>query len=362
MDKIEERADFNYIRYANCWEDADILCTALDPLPGKHILSIASAGDNSLSLLAGGAEVLAVDLNNSQLACLELRCAAISMLEHEECLAFLGVKDDRNRMKTYNGLKNGISSGARSFWDANPSLVDTGIIHAGKFERYFSLFRRRIIPFIHSNATVRELLKEKDREQRISFYKGRWANMRWNLLFKIFFSRFVMARMGRDPEFFKYVDGAVSTRILERTKYALTELTTHDNPYLDYILTGNFTGSLPFYLRKENYPRIRDNIRNISFFQGPVQAAVNSVKFKFDGFNLSDIFEYLNDGACEDIYGMLLDHSNKGARFAYWNMLVPRSCPEKFRGKISCLDELSMELFRRDKAFFYSRFIVEEVG
>lgn len=50
--KIEERVRFDAIRYANCWEDADILMTALEPAAGKRILSIASAGDNSLALLA----------------------------------------------------------------------------------------------------------------------------------------------------------------------------------------------------------------------------------------------------------------------------------------------------------------------
>ncbi|MCZ8286509.1 MAG: DUF3419 family protein, partial [Bacteroidia bacterium] len=43
--------DFNLIRYANCWEDAGILSEALDIPKGGKILSIASAGDNSFSLL-----------------------------------------------------------------------------------------------------------------------------------------------------------------------------------------------------------------------------------------------------------------------------------------------------------------------
>ncbi len=360
MDRIEDRADFSRIRYANCWEDADILCAALEPAPGRRILSIASSGDNSLALLAGGAEVLAVDLNPSQIACLELRCAAISSLEQEECLRFLGVHEDVERLETYAVLKKKISSGASSFWDSNLELIKNGIIHAGKFESYFRFFRTRIMPLIHSRNTVAELLKERSIADRRSFYKERWSNLRWKLLFKIFFSRFVMARLGRDPEFFKYVEGSVSKRILERTEYALTELATHDNPYLDYILSGNFTRSMPFYLRRENYPKIRENIGNISFFQGPAQEAVMSAGGKFDGFNLSDIFEYLDDGTCAQIYGTFLGHANKGAKFAYWNMLVPRSCPEKFSREIEPLKDLSELLFRKDKAFFYSRFVLEE--
>ena len=69
MDRIEDRAAFEQVRYANCWEDADVLCEALQPAEGKRILSIASAGDNALALLAQGATVVAADISLAQLAC-----------------------------------------------------------------------------------------------------------------------------------------------------------------------------------------------------------------------------------------------------------------------------------------------------
>jgi S-adenosylmethionine-diacylglycerol 3-amino-3-carboxypropyl transferase len=50
-----------------------------------------------------------------------------------------------------------------------------------------------------------------------------------------------------------------------------------------------------------------------------------------------------------------------GARFAYWNMLAPRSRPETLASRVRPLDELAKQLFAQDKAWFYSRFIVEEV-
>ena len=41
--EIAARADFSIIRYAQCWEDADVLLAALDVQPGEVCLSIASA-------------------------------------------------------------------------------------------------------------------------------------------------------------------------------------------------------------------------------------------------------------------------------------------------------------------------------
>ena len=40
---IEKRASFDLIRYAQAWEDADILVAALRPKPGDTVVSIASA-------------------------------------------------------------------------------------------------------------------------------------------------------------------------------------------------------------------------------------------------------------------------------------------------------------------------------
>ena len=76
-----EVADFSRIRYAQCWEDADILLEGLAVREGDVCVSIASAGENSLSLLTGNpAKVVAIDLNPAQLACVDLRRAAYRVL------------------------------------------------------------------------------------------------------------------------------------------------------------------------------------------------------------------------------------------------------------------------------------------
>ncbi|OUC07660.1 S-adenosylmethionine:diacylglycerol 3-amino-3-carboxypropyl transferase, partial [Litorilinea aerophila] len=68
------QVDFTFIRYAQCWEDADVLLQALAIQPHHTCLSIASAGDNTLAMVAQGPQrVIALDLNPAQLACLALR-------------------------------------------------------------------------------------------------------------------------------------------------------------------------------------------------------------------------------------------------------------------------------------------------
>ena len=358
---IEQRATFELIRYANCWEDADVLCSALRPKPGRRILSIASGGDNSLALAAEGAEVVAADLSPAQLAVCALKIAAIRRLDHEECLGFLGLRDTEDRAETFARLAADLPAEAMSYWQSRPEVVGAGVIHAGKFEDYFRLLRTRVLPLVHRRSTVRGLLERREPEQRERYYERHWSNRRWRLLFRLFFSRFVMGRLGRDPEFFRYVEGSVADRILERARHALVDLPTHRNPYLDYILTGNFR-TLPRYLRPEQFLALKEGVGTVTLVRGSIQEVAQShAGGGYDGFNLSDIFEYLDDGLCTTLYRALLERARPRARLAYWNMLVRRSRPVAFAERVRSLDEEAGALHARDLAFFYSRFVIEEV-
>ena len=354
--------DFSFVRYANCWEDARLLIDALRPAPGKRILSIGSAGDNALALIASGAAVVAVDLNPAQLACIDLRKETIRALECADFKRFCGVEESDGRIEIYHAIRPALEGESRQYWDAHQEDIARGFIHAGKFENYFHLFRTRILPLIHRQESVDRLLKSKDREARCRFYEKTWNNRRWRWLFNIFFSRRIMGRHGRDPALFRHVEGRVATRILERTRYALTELDTADNPFLSYILTGNFTRALPYYLEEFNYEAIRRNIDQLTIRRGAIDSVAGAFgPASFDGFNLSDIFEYLSPKQCEAVYAALLESARPHARLAYWNMLAERECPATLRNRIGSLNAQALALHKLDRAFFYSRFVLEEV-
>ena len=359
---IQSRARFDILRYANCWEDADVLCEALLPGPGKRILSIASAGDNAFALAAEGAEVVACDISSTQLACLELKLAALRSMSREAVLAFFGIEPSDSRLADYDRLAPALPVFARQYWDAQRPAIACGFIHSGKFERYFHLFRRLVLPCVHRKATVGRLLAMPEISQRQVFYDTVWNNRRWRWMFSLFFSRFVMGRLGRDPEFFRYVSGVVSDRILARARYALTVLPTDRNPYLQYILRGTFRPALPRYLRAEEFTRTQAGLDRITVQLGSVEAVADECAGAgFDGFNLSDIFEYLDLPTCQSIYEKLLGAARPGGRLAYWNMLAPRQCPAELVDRVRPLSELAGELFTRDLAFFYSAFVLEEV-
>lgn len=364
--EVAGRADFSQIRYAQCWEDADVLLKGLDVRPGNVCLSICSAGDNTLSLLTGDpARVIALDLSPAQVACLQLRISAYRTLEHSELLELIGSRPSDRRVDLYQRCrgKGGLPAAAAVFWDARTPQIACGIGEAGKFESYFRLFRRRILPLVHGSGKVQELLRARGAEDRKSFYDQQWDTLRWRLLFRVFFSRFVMARLGRDPSFFKYVEGSVSDRILQRARYALRELDPSANPYLHWILTGTHRDALPLALRAEHFDTIRSRLDRVEVHLGSVESWLDADEHRstIDRFNLSDIFEYMSESSTGVFLRRLADASRPGGRLLYWNMLTPRQRPESLRGVLEPLQELADDCFRADKAFFYSRLVVEEV-
>lgn len=361
--EASSKADFSQIRYAQCWEDADVLLEALDPQPGDHCLSIASAGDNALALLARGpAKVTALDLNPAQLCCARLRCAAYRNLEHSELLQLIGSAPCEERDALYRRCRASLDDETRAFWDARPGLVARGIGDAGKFERYFRLFRSRALPLVHGRRRVASLLVHRSPDERARFFAQSWDTWRWRLLFRIFFSRFVMGKLGRDPRFFDYVEGSVADRILHRTRHALEILDPSANPYLQWILLGRHATALPFALRPENFDTIRENVHRVEWRLGSIEDFCREQPASSaHRFNLSDIFEYMSDENFHALLAQLAAIAAPGARLAYWNMLAPRSRPESMADRLRPLEALSRRLHSEDKAFFYSRFIVEEV-
>jgi S-adenosylmethionine-diacylglycerol 3-amino-3-carboxypropyl transferase len=364
-ERIDRRADFSSIRYAQVWEDADVLLAALDIQPADACLSIASAGDNVLAMLTRDpGRIIAVDLSPAQLACLGLRMAAYRALTHEELLQLVGSRACADRWALYRHCRarGGLCVEHAAFWDARRPQIEQGIGHAGKFERYFNLFRTRILPLVHRQETVRELLEPRTQDERECFYAQRWNNRRWRWLFRLFFSRRLMGWLGRDPEFFRYVEGSVADRILQRAQYAMTTLDPTDNPYMQWILLGRHQAALPLALREEHFQTIRDRLDRVELLCASIgDVLADMPDASVDRFNLSDIFEYLSDADSHAIFEACARVGRPGARLAYWNMLVPRQRPEALAARLRPLLDLADALHADDKAFFYQRLRIDEV-
>lgn len=360
--EIASKAAFDQIRYAQLWEDADVLISALQGESGRTFVSICSAGDNALALLTlDPRRVVVVDLSPAQVECMKLRIAAMRALGHTEYLELLGARPSTRRSALLDLVCTSMDGASRAFWaQRRAGVVSFGAGGIGKFEHYFRIMQTRLLPLAHNRKTIDDVFVSRAPQERQRFYDERWNNWRWRLLLKVFFSRFAMGRLGRDPAFFDHVEGSVSDHVARRIVHAAVTLDPAENPYLHWILKGSMGQALPLAWRAENYDRIRGRLDRIEVRVASFESLIRE-GVRADGFNLSDIFEYMDEAAFAAVYQQLLEAANPGARLVYWNMMAPRRVPKTLEGRVVTRTGLEARGKAMDKAFFYSDFVVEEV-
>lgn len=377
----ENRVDFSLIRYSQCWEDTEVLLESLDIQENDICFGILSAGDNVFSMLAENPKkVMALDISFPQIALAKLKKEVFNSLSYEEMLEFMGVMKSDKRIEIYDRIRENLDKEVKEYWDFNKDAIEKGIIHAGKFEKFFKIFREKILPFVHSKKRIEKLLEKKSRQERIEYYDKYWNNFRWKLMFKLFFSKYIVGKLGRDKEFFRYAEKNISEEMKERSRYALCELNPYENPYINYILTGNYRKDcLPYFLRKENFNKIRRNLHKVEILQSSVEEYLDQIDFKINKFNLSDIFEYMSAENYSKLMEKIYDNAENNTLLAYWNLIVERNSEKlayketdseiavtgkekNVNGKkYERMKELDKKLHEKDMTFFYTDFVVEKV-
>lgn len=352
------------IRYSQCWEDPTLVIESLKLNNEDVVLSIASGGENIFAiLLKNPKKVIAIDSNLDQLYLVKLKTAAITALDFEEFVEFMGFKDSTSRIKYFERCKKHLKSEEINFWEDNLDSIKKGIVHIGKFENYLLKFRKYILSLVLSKNKIKKFLSASTLEEQEYFFKNYWNGIRWKLLFRIFFSKFLMSKLGRDKDYFKYNSNKnIAKHYFDRTKYGITKVHISKNYFMEYILTGNI--KFPFkehpYLDKNNFSVLKDKLKQVEYIKSDVLNFLKKIKpNSISKYNLSDIFEIMSQKEYSDIFKEITRTSKKDARVCYWNNLVERK-NRMGEDKFSKDSELSDNLSSKDRVFFYSRFIVEK--
>ena len=359
---IAAKARFDQIRYAQLWEDADALLVGLGATSGATLVSICSAGDNALAMLTLDPErIVVVDLSPAQISCLKIRMTMYRRLAHAEFLELMGSRPSARRGELLGRVAQTLTPEDQTFWAARkPDIIAHGLGGVGKFERYFRIMRLYLLPLAQSRATIDAVFQPRERPERAAFIADRWNNWRWRLLLRFFFSNLVMGRLGRDPAFFDHVEGSLAAHVARRIDHAAIDLDPSQNPYLHWILTGSHGEALPLAWRPEHFETIGARLDRLDIRPGSLERFVATGE-RADGFNLSDIFEYMDAETFAAVYGSLISAAKPGARLVYWNMMVPRRAPDAFAHSVERLTAIEERGKAVDKAFFYSDFVVEQV-
>ncbi len=341
------------IRYAQSWEDPVTVTEGLRIDSSSHVLAIASGGDNALAmLLRDAASVTAVDMSAAQIALLELKVRALEYFPHRVCMRFLGVLPADDRLRLFGELQPWLSDVARAYWNRRPGDIRDGVIHCGKFERYFTLFRRVMLPLMQSRRTVHALLSCASSAEQEEVYDARWDNARWRAMFRLFFSRLLLGRLGRDHAFFAQVTrGDIADELLRRTRRGLTAVPVADNYFVHYILTGRFRDPAQAHpwMHPAVFDQLRERSKRLRCRVGRMGEEALADGHAPTALYCSDIFEYMPADTAVAVQRSLADAAAPGARLLYYTLFVPRALPDFLIPD----EDTAAALFARDRTFFY---------
>ena len=348
---MENKVFSEIIRYASCWEDTENLLRA-GTIKDKTCVSVISGGDNTFSLLTENpAHIIGFDLNPKQIALFKLKASAFRTLSYEELLEFLGIYPCENRLGLFDSLP--LEDDVRKSFQ--PDVIEKGIIHAGKFEHYFQLFRKRIIPLFSTGERFREFAVLDNTDIQKEYFRKYIDTRRFRIICRIFFGARAMGKHGRDRSFYRYVSDKENqgNEIIDRFIFGISNTVNRTNPYLRYICTSNYAPeALPFYLRKENFEKIRSGLDRIEIRQGDL---LNLKEIKADFFNLSDIFEYMSTFDFRRNTAVLRKMANPFSAVVYYNMQNKRYINDP---AFELDEDLSRILYRQNQSFFYRDFLI----
>lgn len=363
--EVAARPVFQQILYSQAWEDPDCDREGLKIGPQDDVLAVGASGDNALAfVLDRPRSVVAIDFNPNQNHLLELKLAALETLDPDDLHAFVGVRPTGARAFQYRLLRGRMSAAAQAFWDGQPELIERGVIHVGRFEGFLGLFRRFVLRAVHRRGTREQLFAARTLAEQREFYDRRWNSRAWRTLFRLFFSRFLIGRLGRDPAFFKYVEvDQVGEAFRRRTEHALCDLPIRENWFLEYIASGTYRVAFPPWLRPGNLPLLRERAREtlrleVGAFE---QYLPTQAEGSFSCFYLSDIFEWMSEEAFAALLRQFCRVSRPGGRLTWRNLLVPRVRPPGLDDVLEVDEALSRRLHEQDRSFVYGNFVAATV-
>ena len=356
---------FQDILYAQCWEDPELDRAAFGLGPGATVFTITSGGCNALAFLADNPDrVMAADLNASQNHLTELKQAAFRDLNRGELLELMGVRDSSHRHDMFQALRKSLSGPALAYWDGQPHKIEQGLIHCGRYERYLGLLRtwtRRLM----GAKLIEKFFAEDDPNRRAELFATQWNTVAWKLLTRVLLSRRTMTMLF-DGAFFEYVEGDFSfgKHFARRVEFAMTVLPPRENPFLSYILLGRYFSEdhLPTCLLAKHHADIKRGLDKLSVHTASCDDFFRTLPDStITHFNFTNIFEWVAQGAYEQLLRETHRVARPGATLTYRNLLVHRERPEGLADWFESDRALARAQHDRDRSFVYRNYVIEKV-
>jgi S-adenosylmethionine:diacylglycerol 3-amino-3-carboxypropyl transferase/ubiquinone/menaquinone biosynthesis C-methylase UbiE len=316
MDAISKRK----IIYNISWEDPAIDHQVLHTGKGDVVLTISSAGCNALDYLVQGADaVVAADLNEAQLATLELKLAGLKTLTHDEFFAIWGESDYAVFQKVYKSkLRSQLSPETKSFWDENDILIRDNFMYAGTsgLMAYIMSFPARFFGIKKHMESLTGVAP-----------KGPFTNLTLYITRAILSRYWIwswLAPLGGVPlsqlQLIERNPAVFCDRILQICE---RDMWTKDNYFYFGYITGKFAKNCcPRYLEAQYFDYLKANAHRVLPFKGTWAEAAQT-RNDFTVYSLLDSMDWMPHQMVADNIGRIIPQMNREKGRIFWRSFSP---------------------------------------
>jgi S-adenosylmethionine-diacylglycerol 3-amino-3-carboxypropyl transferase len=360
LKKKKEQVQLFKLVFTHNWEDPESDHAALRIKSNDVVQAITSGGCNVLGfLLFDPKEIYSIDINPAQSYLLELKIAAIRILDFKDFIAFAGLTACNYRMELYSKLKPLLTENAASFWDKQTVIIGQGFIMNGKYERFIKL-AGKFISLLQGRKKVQNLFGAKTKREQELYFDDVWNTKRFKYLFKILFNKRMLARRGLVADYFTFDDGSKSfaDSFYNRSKKAFRDIPIQGNYFLSLYLLGKFSNinEVPAYLKADNFKTIKSRIDRIKIITGEAQQWIDTIPDQtIDCFALSNICELMSEQETHTLFTAIERTAKEGARIIFRNLMIPREVPENLQTSIKKEQSISSKLYENDRSFVYGK-------
>ena len=292
-------------------------------LPGGRILSIASAGDMPLSLLALGADsVTAVDIDPGQVHLGQLKLAAALRLEPPQAVRFLGLMPAPAPLRRdwFAAVRSFLPETAREWWDPRTADIEAGVVSAGRYERFIG--RVRLVLGHWLRPRVEALVDAPDLEAQREIFDHQLDRPLLRSVFRMVFHPRLYSGRGVDARALQHRGSEVPIGDLyfERFRKLCTASPAAENPYLQLNLLGHVISDdvVPSWLTESGVAVLRARSEQIRFRVGDIREFLHASPPKtFDGYHLSNTPDWLSEDEFEELLTTVASRTARPARLVW---------------------------------------------
>lgn len=368
---------FRSMVYPQIWEDPRVDLEALQITPQTQLVTIASGGCNAMSyLVADPAKVYAVDLNDTHIALLNLKIAALKTLpSHATFFRFFANASDKRNVRLYDAfVAEKLDGLSRAYWEGRDITGRRRITRfARNFYRYGLLghfIRAARLSARLLGTDTRLLLAASSRDEQRALYKTHLEPLFERSIVKWVASRPAsLFGLGIPPAQYEALcdHGArpMHEVLRERVERLACDHDMADNYFAWQAFGGRYGTSegaaLPPYLQKANYQDVKARATRIE----PLKT--NFIHFlarepaeSLDRYVLLDAQDWMDTATLNALWAQITRTARPGARVIFRTAgretILPGRVAPALLDRWDYQAERSAELGAKDRSAIYGGF------